>query len=207
MSAGARVEGLATAAELPEAMCQIAHCDAACRARHVTAPTPFRLAWAPNPLTICISGPIMARQMAPRPVFTLEEANALVPRLKSLIGAQMERRAQIERGLEQLAKMLGAVPDSIRVDDEDPAPVRNLKRDVADRIEKYRVAWREVEELGVVLKDARAGLVDFYGQVDGKAVWLCWKYGEEAVTHYHGLDEGFAGRKPIAATLRHRHLN
>jgi len=145
--------------------------------------------------------------MAGRPVFTLEEANALVPRLKSLIGAQMERRSQIERGLEQLAKLLGAVPDSIRIDDEDPVPVRNLKRDVAERIEKYRVAWREVEELGVVLKDARAGLVDFYGQVDGKAVWLCWKYGEEAVTHYHGLDEGFAGRKPIAATLRHRHLN
>jgi hypothetical protein len=145
--------------------------------------------------------------MPSRPVFTLEEANALVPRLKSLLGAQMERRSQIERGLEQLAKMLGAVPDSIRIDDEDPAPVRNLKRDVLERIEKYRLAWREVEELGVVLKDARMGLVDFYGQVDGKAVWLCWKYGEEAVTHYHGLDEGFAGRKPIAATLRHRHLN
>lgn len=145
--------------------------------------------------------------MAARPVFTLEEANALVPRLKSLIGAQMERRSQIERGLEELAKMIGAVPDSIRIDDEDPVPVRNLKRDVAERIEKYRVAWREVEELGVVLKDARAGLIDFYGQVDGKAVWLCWKYGEEAVTHYHGLDEGFAGRKPILATLRHRHLN
>lgn len=145
--------------------------------------------------------------MAARPVFTLEEANALVPRLKSLIGAQMERRSQIERGLEQLAKLMGAVPDSIRVDEQDPPPVRNLKRDVADRIEKYRVAWREVEELGAVLKDARVGLVDFYGQVDGKAVWLCWKYGEEAVTHYHALDEGFAGRKPIAATLRHRHLN
>jgi hypothetical protein len=145
--------------------------------------------------------------MPARPVFTLEEANALVPRLKSLIGAQMERRSQIERGLEQLAKMLGAVPDSIRLDDEDPAPVRNLKRDILERIERYRLGWREVEELGVVLKDARIGLVDFYGQVDGKAVWLCWKYGEEAVTHYHGLDEGFAGRRPIAATLRHRHLN
>jgi len=149
----------------------------------------------------------MMARMPARPVFTLEEANALVPRLKSLIGAQMERRSQIERGLEQLAKLMGAVVDSIRVEDEDPPPVRNLKRDLAERIERYRVAWREVEELGVALKDARAGLVDFYGHVDGKAVWLCWKYGEEAVTHYHGLDEGFAGRKPIAATLRHRHLN
>jgi hypothetical protein len=58
-----------------------------------------------------------------------------------------------------------------------------------------------------VLKDPRTGLLDFYGQVDGKLVWLCWRYGEDAVTHYHALDEGFGGRKPIEPTMRNRHLN
>ena len=61
--------------------------------------------------------------------------------------------------------------------------------------------------MGAVLKDPRTGLVDFYGQVDGKRVWLCWKYGEDAVTHYHGLDEGFSGRKAIEPAMRSRHLN
>jgi hypothetical protein len=141
------------------------------------------------------------------PVFTLEEANAILPRLKALMGAQMERRAEIERGLQRLAKRTGAVPGAVRIEESDPAPVRDLKRDLIERVEKYRAAWREIEELGVVLKDPGQGLVDFYGQVDGRFVWLCWRYGEDAVTHFHGFDEGFAGRKPIEGTLRQRHLN
>ncbi|MGA3123237.1 MAG: DUF2203 domain-containing protein [Polyangiaceae bacterium] len=140
-------------------------------------------------------------------VFTIEEANALLPRLKALVGAQMDRRSEIERGLERLAQRIGTAPDSVRIEDSDPLPVRELKRDLIERVESYRAGWREVEELGVVLKDPRRGLVDFYGQVDGRFVWLCWKYGEDAVTHFHGFDEGFAGRRPIEATVRQRHLN
>jgi hypothetical protein len=141
------------------------------------------------------------------PVFTLEAANALLPRLREVMQVQMDRRGEIEDRLEQLAKLLGDVPDTIQVEDDDPPSVRDLKRDLIERVGRYQSGWREVEEMGAVLKDARSGLVDFYGQVDGKLVWLCWKYGEEAVTHYHGLQEGFAGRKPIESTMRLRHLN
>ncbi len=140
-------------------------------------------------------------------VFTLEEVNALLPQLKTLMAEQMDRRSEIEGKLERLAGLLGTLPDTIEVEDRDPAHVRDLKRDVVERVETYQASWREIEALGAVLKDARAGLVDFYGRVDGKAVWLCWKFGEEAVSHYHDLDEGFAGRRPIEANLRQRHLN
>ncbi len=140
-------------------------------------------------------------------IFTLEEVNALVPRLKPLIAAQMGRRSEIEERLEQLAGVLGAMPDSIQIEERDPPLVCDLKRELAVRVETYQSAWREVEDLGAVLKDPRVGLVDFYGHVDGKLVWLCWKFGEDAVMHYHGLDEGFAARKPIEPTMRHRHLN
>jgi hypothetical protein len=140
-------------------------------------------------------------------VFTLEAVNSLVPRLRVLVEAQIERRTEIEAQLEQLAGMLGHAPESLDAADGDEPPVRQLKSDIAERVDAYRSGWREVEELGAVVKDPREGLVDFYGRVDGKLVWLCWKYGEETVTHYHGLDEGFAGRKPILATMRTRHLN
>lgn len=143
----------------------------------------------------------------PSSVFTLEAVNALIPRLKTLMASQLERRGEIEERLGQLAKLMGGVPNVIAIEERDSAEVRALKRDLAERVEKYQSAWREVEEMGAVLKDPRMGLVDFYGQVDGKFVWLCWRYGEEAVTHYHGLDEGFAGRKPIESTMRQRHLN
>jgi hypothetical protein len=140
-------------------------------------------------------------------VLTLEAVNALVPQLRALMAAQMERRSEIEERLGRLGRLLGAMPDTILVDDRDPTPIRDLKRDLVDRVERYQAAWREVEEMGAVLKDPRTGLVDFLGSVDGKRVWLCWKYGEDAVTHYHGLDEGFAARKPIESTMRQRHLN
>jgi len=140
-------------------------------------------------------------------VFTLEEVNALLPRLKSLVAAQMGRRTQIEGRLAELTALLGALPDAIEVDARDPPPVRDLKQDIALRVQQYQSGWREVEDLGAVLKDARLGLLDFYGQVDGKLVWLCWKFGEDAVMHYHSLHEGFAGRRPIEPTMRQRHLN
>ena len=54
-----------------------------------------------------------------------------------------------------------------------------------------------LEELGVVLKDLDLGLLDFPSVRDGEDVLLCWQVGEEAVTSWHGLEEGFAGRKPI----------
>lgn len=145
--------------------------------------------------------------MSPPNVFSLEAVNALVPRLRLLVGEQMDRRADIERRLERLAGVLGEVPDRIQIDDDDSPDVRQLKRELIERVDVYQKAWREVEDMGAVLKDPRVGLVDFYGEVDGKLVWLCWKYGEDAVTHYHALDEGFSGRKPIEATMRRRHLN
>ncbi len=109
--------------------------------------------------------------------YTVEEANAALPRLRVIVAQQMQRMAELES-----------------------------KRDLAARpalINEYEDGWREVEAMGVVVKDPRIGLLDFYGKVDGRVVWLCWKYGEETVAHYHDLDTGFAGRKPLAgAPLR-----
>jgi hypothetical protein len=141
------------------------------------------------------------------PVFTLEAVNALVPRLRDLMEVQMERRSEIEQRLDLLAGFIGRTPESIQVEDEDPPRVRQLKRELVVRVDAYRAAWREVDEMGAVLKDPRTGLVDFYGRVDGNLVCLCWKYGEDAVTHYHALTEGFSGRKPIEPRMRQRHLN
>jgi hypothetical protein len=140
-------------------------------------------------------------------VFTLEAVNALVPRLSDVVGRQLERRAGIEAVLMQLGRELGEVPERIVLDPADPSDVRALKRDLVAKIEAYRAGWRDVEEMGAVLKDARLGLLDFYGEVDGKLVWLCWKYGESECTYYHALEEGFSARKPIGASVRHRMLN
>ena len=78
---------------------------------------------------------------------------------------------------------------------------------ILQRLEEYHSTWRSIEEMGAVLKDPRAGLLDFYGQVDGKLVWLCWRVGETEITHYHALDEGFSGRREIRTSAKHRLIN
>ena len=140
-------------------------------------------------------------------VFTLEAVNALVPRLGTLVGVQIDRRTAIEWLLVQLGRKLGDLPERILVDPADPTDVRKMKRDLIEKIEAYRDGWREVEELGAVLKDPRLGLLDFYGEVDGKLVWLCWKYGEAECSFFHALEEGFSARRPIGASVKQRLLN
>lgn len=140
-------------------------------------------------------------------VFTIEAVNALLPHLTAVMAEQMRRRTELEERLEQLSSELGGSAENIEIDDDDSPRLRTLKKDLAEKMEEYRRGWGEVEAMGAVLKDPRVGLVDFYGHVDGKLVWLCWKYGEPVVGHYHGLDEGFTGRKPILPTVRDRHLN
>lgn len=140
-------------------------------------------------------------------VFTLEAVNALVPRLQNVVARQLERRTAIEALLVRLGRELGDVPERIVLDPADPTDVRDMKRDLVTKIEVYRAGWREVEEMGAVLKDPRIGLLDFYGEVDGKLVWLCWKLGESECAFYHALEEGFSARKPIGASVKQRLLN
>lgn len=141
------------------------------------------------------------------PVFTLEAANALVPRLNLVVGEQLLRRAEIETRLKELAEAIGKMPDSLALEPTDSPSVRAQKGELVARVEEYERGWRAIEDMGAVLKDAKVGLVDFYGNVDGKLVWLCWKYGEHEIGHYHALDEGFAARKAIEGGVRARLIN
>lgn len=142
-----------------------------------------------------------------RPVFSLEGVNALLPLLSRVVGRQLERRGKIEQLLAKLGRELGDIPETIALEPSDSEPVRELKKSLVEHIEEYRAGWRQVEELGAVLKDPRIGLLDFYGTVDGKLVWLCWKYGEPECAYYHGLEEGFSARKPIRVSAKQRLLN
>jgi hypothetical protein len=147
--------------------------------------------------------------MKPDPlVFTLEAANALVPRLRTICARQLARRTEIEERLKVLAHATGTEPREVTPPaPDDPPQVRAIKRELITKIGAYQEGWGEIEELGAVVKDPRIGLVDFYGRVDGKLVWLCWKYGEEEIAHYHALNEGFSARREIRAEMKRDLLN
>lgn len=76
----------------------------------------------------------------------------------------------------------------------------HLARRKAERekvFQRVKDAMDEIDATGVQVKDLDIGLLDFPCEVEGQTVLLCWKLGEKAITHWHGVSEGFAGRKPI----------
>src|SRR5262249_3668267 len=150
------------------------------------------------------------RAVGERRVWTIEEANALVPRLTELVREQLERAVDIERRWNELQRATTTRTEAAEaVETAVPTPdeLKSIERDLQSRVRAYEAGWHAVEALGAVVKDARLGLCDFYGQVDGRYVWLCWRLGETAIGYYHDLDAGFAGRKPLTPAARQRLLN
>ncbi|MCA9953073.1 MAG: DUF2203 domain-containing protein [Ardenticatenaceae bacterium] len=120
--------------------------------------------------------------------FTVEEANALLPRLEPLMKQLLARRARASRLAQQMGHLLGDYRSNVGA-----AELSILTQDFA-AIERM---LEKIQVYGVVIKDVNAGLLDFLSQRDGRDVYLCWRYGEDSVSHFHELHTGFAGRQEI----------
>jgi hypothetical protein len=82
--------------------------------------------------------------------------------------------------------------------DFDPQEPRELEEDFERETVAMAEAVEKLERLGVIVKDADRGLVDFPAlRESGEEVLLCWQVGEDEIAYWHGLEEGFAGRKPL----------
>jgi len=128
-------------------------------------------------------------------MFTVEEANDLVPDLELAFGHLGRLRGEAS----VLVEALGGGDEAMEVlNGGVPRPgLEAHARRFQDLVEKINGVVEQVNELGCLVKDIDAGLVDFYGIREGEPVFLCWQFGEPAVAHWHPLDEGFASRQPI----------
>ena len=79
----------------------------------------------------------------------------------------------------------------------DPGEVREDAERMEREAQAVTAAVDELSRLGVLVKDLDRGLVDFPALRRGEEVLLCWQVGEPEVAFWHGLEEGFAGRKPL----------
>jgi len=124
-------------------------------------------------------------------LFSLAEANALVPRLE-LILERMQRASLLVRDeLSSLAEELGET-ELARLSVHQ---LLQRKPSLHPLFEQLSQSVEEIEEYGCLFKGLELGLVDFPAKIDGEIVELCWQYGEKEVTYYHGREEGFAGRR------------
>jgi hypothetical protein len=83
-------------------------------------------------------------------------------------------------------------------------PYEDIYKDISTNkkfFELNHLLFKELEKLlnmGVVVKDLNIGLVDFFSKHRGKDIFLCWRVGEERITYWHEIGNGFTGRKPIS---------
>jgi len=128
--------------------------------------------------------------------FSLQEAQSILPVLEGLLRKSIDGKKLIEgvdQEMSQLSERIFYAGGSL-VNIKQTA-LRRAERDKA--VQRVRDAMAEIDAIGVQVKDLDIGLLDFPCKVDDEVVLLCWKLGESSITHWHGMEEGFAGRKPI----------
>jgi len=128
-----------------------------------------------------------------RHYFTPDEANRTLPLVRRIVQDIVDEYEHWKDGLARFeAAVAGQHPGE--AESSEAFALQRRVDEIAQRINGYIA---ELEQIGCVLKGFDDGLVDFRGQLDGRDVWFCWKLGEPEVSHWHEIDEGFRGRRPI----------
>jgi len=128
--------------------------------------------------------------------FSLEEAQVLLPVLQSLL----QRGIDGKKLVEEIDGEFHDLANRVFVNGGMSLDVEKLARRKAERekaVQSVKDALAEIDSIGVQVKDIDIGLLDFPCEVEGEVILLCWKLGEDSIKHWHGFEEGFAGRKPI----------
>jgi hypothetical protein len=125
-------------------------------------------------------------------LFTVDEANDLLPKLRPLI----------DQVLENIRRLKGASESVIRregLDPEGPNLMNRLRDDgeIAKLIGQVKGWVDEINSYGCICKGVEQGLIDFPCLLGTEVVFLCWQIGESAVGYWHRIEDGFAGRKPL----------
>jgi hypothetical protein len=131
----------------------------------------------------------------PRRYFTPDEANALLAEVKPLAEELVTRRRALAVTTARKARLVSRIAGN--GGDFDPQEPRVLEQQLEQEAQGVVQCVERLEGLGVLVKDLDRGLIDFPALRRREEVLLCWQVGEDEVTHWHGLEEGFAGRKRL----------
>lgn len=125
--------------------------------------------------------------------FSIEEAQALIPRMEEVFREALDIYARAESKARRVSEL----------ESSDKAPPHELaleRGQLQFLVNTVNERLKEIFDLGAVPKGLEPALVDFPFRLGGQEVHLCWKLGEKRITHYHGLEEGFAGRKALPSS-------
>jgi hypothetical protein len=134
----------------------------------------------------------------PTKYFTLAEANKTLPLVRRIV-ADITALHPVWRDLVSRFELVAAQSRPEWGESPEQLDLRTQVEDKAREINDY---LGELEQIGCHFKGFDEGLVDFYGQLDGRDILWCWKQGEDEIAHWHELDAGFAGRQPVPEVVR-----
>ena len=128
--------------------------------------------------------------------FTLKEAQVQLPVLETLLRKAIDGKKVIEQVDEDFQQVSHRIflHGGVQVD---LAKLAKRKAEKDKATQQVKDALAEIDAIGVQVKDLDIGLLDFPCQVEDQVILLCWKLGETSIEHWHGVEEGFRGRKPI----------
>jgi hypothetical protein len=128
-------------------------------------------------------------------LFTLAEAEALLPKVREELLAMQECKRQVDDVRGNLEHAAGKSSGNGHVTDE--KALAEKRRWAEELVEEINQRLAKINEWGIELKGLDEGLIDFPSERDGRTVYLCWKLGEDTIEWWHELDTGFAGRQPL----------
>jgi hypothetical protein len=127
--------------------------------------------------------------------FTVEEANEALEEVRPLTEELVAHRgALVELQDRQSALTTRIAGNGGNVE---PHELEDVQERLDEEVAGIARCVARIHELGALVKDLDAGLVDFPATRDGEEILLCWRLGEHEIGFWHGLDEGFSGRKPL----------
>ena len=129
-----------------------------------------------------------------RKYFTVEEANRALPLVKMIVGDIVRQYRTVEDLQQRLSRV--AKDRKRPASDVYSEELAQSQSELDAEEAKLQAYADELRRLGVEFKGSD-GLCDFYSKRDGREICLCWRLGEPEVAHWHELDAGFAGRKPL----------
>ncbi|HEY1649044.1 MAG TPA: DUF2203 domain-containing protein [Terracidiphilus sp.] len=136
-------------------------------------------------------------------IFTLDEAQSLLPVLESLLKRAMEEKRsaeEVESDLSGLAQRI-YLSGGMRVN---TASVALQRSEMEAHLKRVRETIAEIDAIGVQVKDLDSGLLDFPFRLDEEIVLLCWRMGEPTIEHWHSVEAGYQGRQPVDERFRRR---